>query len=238
MEYRDNHGMTRRVVAALAAALLLLGGPALAQNKKVYRWVDADGNVHYTESLPPEHRDSGHDVLNDQGLVVDENQRLTPQKTEDQKSEEEIKAEEAAELPRDSSGLPRPKPLYTEAEKQQRMDNFLMLRYESEQEITDAMDVEIKQLNYDRRLIEGSQASIMEAWRGQIREAANRQRAGQTVDDGVQREVTKLQSELAQNRRELAALEEREAKIRADFQAQLDRYRFLLEKYAEQEESG
>ena len=238
MEYRDNHGMTRRVVAALAAALLLLGGPALAQNKKVYRWVDADGNVHYTESLPPEHRDSGHDVLNDQGLVVDENQRLTPQKTEDQKSEEEIKAEEAAELPRDSSGLPRPKPLYTEAEKQQRMDNFLMLRYESEQEITDAMDVEIKQLNYDRRLIEGSQASIMEAWRGQIREAANRQRAGQTVDDGVQRDVTKLQSELAQNRRELAALEEREAKIRADFQAQLDRYRFLLEKYAEEEESG
>ena len=238
MEYRDNHGMTRRVVATLAATLLLLGGPALAQNKKVYRWVDADGNVHYTESLPPEHRDSGHDVLNDQGLVVDENQRLTPQKTEDQKSEEEIKAEEAAELPRDSSGLPRPKPLYTEAEKQQRMDNFLMLRYESEQEITDAMDVEIKQLNYDRRLIEGSQASIMEAWRGQIREAANRQRAGQTVDDGVQREVTKLQSELAQNRRELAALEEREAKIRADFQAQLDRYRFLLEKYAEQEESG
>ena len=238
MEYRDNHGMTRRVVATLAATLLLLGGPALAQNKKVYRWVDADGNVHYTESLPPEHRDSGHDVLNDQGLVVDENQRLTPQKTEDQKSEEEIKAEEAAELPRDSSGLPRPKPLYTEAEKQQRMDNFLMLRYESEQEITDAMDVEIKQLNYDRRLIEGSQASIMEAWRGQIREAANRQRAGQTVDDGVQRDVTKLQSELAQNRRELAALEEREAKIRADFQAQLDRYRFLLEKYAEEEESG
>ena len=238
MEYRDNHGMTRRVVATLAATLLLLGGPALAQNKKVYRWVDADGNVHYTESLPPEHRDSGHDVLNDQGLVVDENQRLTPQKTEDQKSEVEIKAEEAAELPRDSSGLPRPKPLYTEAEKQQRMDNFLMLRYESEQEITDAMDVEIKQLNYDRRLIEGSQASIMEAWRGQIREAANRQRAGQTVDDGVQRDVTKLQSELAQNRRELAALEEREAKIRADFQAQLDRYRFLLEKYAEQEESG
>ena len=156
MEYRDNRRMTRRVVATVAAALVLLGGSALAQKKTVYRWVDEDGNVHYTESLPPERGDAGHDVLNDQGLVIDENQRLTPQKTEDQKSEEEIKAEEAAELPRDSSGLPRPKPLYTEAEKQQRMDNFLMLRYESEQEITDAMDVEIKQLNYDRRLIEGS----------------------------------------------------------------------------------
>jgi hypothetical protein len=229
--------MTRRVVATVAAALVLLGGSALAQKKTVYRWVDEDGNVHYTESLPPERGDAGHDVLNDQGLVIDENQRLTPQKTEDQKSEEEIKAEEAAELPRDSSGLPRPKPLYTEAEKQQRMDNFLMLRYESEQEITDAMDVEIKQLNYDRRLIEGSQASIMEAWRGEIHEAANRQRAGQSVDDGVQKKITRLQSELAQNNRELDALTAREEKIRADFQAQLERYRFLLEKYAEEESS-
>jgi hypothetical protein len=237
MEYRDNRRMTRRVVATVAAALVLLGGSALAQKKTVYRWVDEDGNVHYTESLPPERGDAGHDVLNDQGLVIDENQRLTPQKTEDQKSEEEIKAEEAAELPRDSSGLPRPKPLYTEAEKQQRMDNFLMLRYESEQEITDAMDVEIKQLNYDRRLIEGSQASIMEAWRGEIHEAANRQRAGQSVDDGVQKKITRLQSELAQNNRELAALTAREEKIRADFQAQLERYRFLLEKYAEEESS-
>ena len=112
-----------------------------------------------------------------------------------------------------------------------------MLRYESEQEITDAMDVEIKQLNYDRRLIEGSQASIMEAWRGEIHEAANRQRAGQSVDDGVQKKITRLQSELAQNNRELDALTAREEKIRADFQAQLERYRFLLEKYAEEESS-
>jgi hypothetical protein len=237
MESRAKNGMSWRPIAALAAVLVLLAGPTLAQNKKVYRWVDADGNVHYTESLPPEHRDSGHDVLNDQGLVIDEDQHLTPKPEAEQKSEEEIKTTEAAELPRDSSGLPRPKPLYTEAEKQQRMDNFLMLRYESEQEITDAMSVEIKQLNYDRRLIEGSQASVMEAWRGQIREAANRQRAGQKVDDGVQREITKLQSDMAKNRRELEALNAREEKIRADFQAQLDRYRFLVEKYAE-ENSG
>jgi hypothetical protein len=234
MEYRKHRGMNRLAACVVAGAFLLLSGSALAQKQKVYRWVDADGNVHYTESLPPDHKDTGHDVLNEQGLVVDENQRLTPQQKAEDRSEEEIKAEEAAELPRDSSGLPRPKPLYTEAEKQQRMDNFLLLRYESEQEITDAMNVEIKQLNYDRRLIEGSQASIEESWRGQIREAANRQRAGQAVDAAVQREIAKLQSEMAQNRRELTLLNQREEKIRSDFQAQLERYRFLVEKYAEE----
>lgn len=237
MEHSTRTRSARLVAWAVAGALLLAGGDALAQKQKVYRWVDADGNIHYTESLPPDYRDTGHDVLNEQGMVVDENQRLTPQQAAESKSEDEVKTEEAAELPRDSSGLPRPKPLYTEAEKQQRMDNFLMLRYESEQEITDAMNVEIKQLNYDRRLIEGSQASIEESWRGQVREAANRQRAGQAVDAGVQREIAKLRGEMGQNRRELEALEAREKKIRTDFQAQLERYRFLVEKYAE-ENSG
>ena len=75
---------------------------------------------------------------------------------------------------------------------QRRMDNFLMLRYDSEQEITDAMDVEIKQLAYDRRLLETTRNSMQESYRGQIRQAANRQRAGQQVDERLPMKISKL----------------------------------------------
>jgi hypothetical protein len=221
-----------RFVTAAAVAALLITAPALAA--KVYRWVDEDGNVHYTESLPPGYKDTGHDVLNEHGLVVDENLKLTPEPVVEKKSEDQQKAEEANELPRDSSGLPRPKPLYTEAEKQMRMDNFLMLRYENEQEIIDAMNVEIKQLNYDRDLLRGSLDSLEEAYRGQIRVAANQQRSGQAVGDEAAREMAGLKSKMSKNARELAALDQREQKIREEFQAQLERYRALLEKYAEE----
>jgi hypothetical protein len=221
-----------RFITAAAVAALLIAAPALAA--KVYRWVDEDGNVHYTESLPPGYKDTGHDVLNEHGLVVDENLKLTPEPVVEKKSEEQQKAEEANELPRDSSGLPRPKPLYTEAEKQMRMDNFLMLRYENEQEIIDAMNVEIKQLNYDRDLLRGSLDSLEEAYRGQIRVAANQQRSGQAVGDEAAREMAGLKSKMSKNARELAALDQREQKIREEFQAQLERYRALLEKYAEE----
>lgn len=217
--------------ASLLVISLLSAGNLMAQ--KVYRWVDEDGNVHYTASLPPGYKDSGHDVLNERGIVVDENLKLTPDVEEEAKSEEQVKAEEAGELPRDSSGLPRPKPLFTEEEKKQRMDNFLMLRYDSEQEITDAMNVEIKQLNYDRDLIAGSQASITEAYRGHIRIAADRQRAGQPIDPGVESQVADLRVKMAQNAAELDALKTREEEIRATFQKQLDRYRYLAEKYSE-----
>ena len=233
MEHRNRHATIAAMILGLLAAAFSPTG-AEAQDQKVYRWVDEDGNVHYTESLPPDHKDSGHDVLNDRGIVLDEDMKLTPEREEETRSEEQIKAEEAGELPRDSSGLPRPKPLYTEQEKQQRMDNFLMLRYESEQEIVDAMNVEIKQLNYDRRLLEGSRESMNDAYRGQIRVAADKQRAGVPIQGDVSAEIADLQSKLETNARSIAKLDQREQQLRQKFQEELDRYRFLVEKYAEE----
>jgi hypothetical protein len=212
------------MAGAIAAAL----GAPRAHAAEVYRWVDENGEVHYSESLPPDHGDRGHDVLNQQGIVVDQDQKLTPappplpQKDEPQ------------ELPRDASGLPRPKALYSETEMQQRMDNFLMLRYESEQEIADAMNVEIKQLNYDRRLLEGSRASMNQAYRGQIRVAAERQRAGLPVEAATTHEIEKLRKSLATNSNSLAGLQQREDSIREDFDKQLNRYRYLIETWAEE----
>jgi hypothetical protein len=116
---------------------------------------------------------------------------------------------------------------------QQRMDNFLMLRYESEQEILDAMEVEINQLNYDRRLLEGSQASLNVAYRGHIRVAADRQRAGLEVEPATIKEISSLSKSLAKNAEALNGLRARENSIRADFDKQLERYRYLEETWSD-----
>ena len=198
------------------------------QAAEVYRWVDENGEVHYSETLPPDHQDKGHDVLNERGIVLDEDQQLTPPPPEEKPVEEERQ-----ELPRDASGLPRAKAMYSENEMQARMDNFLMLRYDNEQEIADAMNVEIKQLSYDRRLLETSNASMNDAYRGQIRIAAEKQRAGQQVKEETVREIDNLQARLAENAVALAGLQQREDSIRAEFQKQLDRYRYLVEQNTE-----
>jgi len=216
----------------LQITFLLIAGVFLAANASaadVYRWVDENGEVHYSSSLPPDFKDQGHDVLNERGIVTDENQSLTPPAPEAVPEEEQLQ-----ELPRDSSGMKRPKALYSEAEMQRRMDNFLMLRYDSEQEITNAMNVEIKQLEYDRRLLTTTRDSMQDAYRGQIRQAANRQRAGQQVDEKVSLEINKLQARLAENIRSLGYMETRETAIRAEFGKQLERYRFLEEEWAEE----
>jgi len=220
----------------LHITFVLFAGVFLATNAsaaEVYRWVDENGEVHYSESLPPNFQDQGHDVLNERGIVLDEDQSLTPTPPEEVPDEEQLQ-----ELPRDSSGMQRPKALYSEAELQRRMDNFLMLRYGSEQEITDAMNVEIKQLDYDRRLLTTTRESIEEAYRGQISQAANRQRAGQQVAENTATEINRLQARLAENSRSLDYMEIREVDIRAEFGKQLERYRFLEEEWAEESKGG
>jgi hypothetical protein len=224
------HGTWLPLIATLASGLCLAG---LLEAGEVYRWVDENGQVHYSESLPPDFQDKGHDVLNESGLVTDEDQKLTPLPPPEAPPEEERQ-----ELPRDASGMPRAKARYSDAELLRRMDNFLMLRYDSEQEILDAMDVEIRQLEYDRRLLETTQASMQTAYRGQIRQAANAQRAGQPVAEAISTEISKLQRQLVQNQRSMDSLALREAGIREDFSKQIERFRYLVGQQADEDAEG
>lgn len=226
------HKTTRIIQAVLLTGCLICAVTASAQ-QKVYRWVDENGEVHYTQSLPPDFQDKGHDVLDKDGLVRDEDVNLTPEIKQPVAKDGETESEaDRNELPRDSSGLPRPAPLYSEAETQQRMDSFLMLRYHNEDEILEAMNVEIKQLQYDRRLLTTSRDSLENAYRGQIRIAGNKQRAGLEVLEADGQEIRKLQQRLSENQMELDRLMVREENIKVDFQAQIDRYRYLVEQYS------
>lgn len=220
-----------RLFACLAAGMLAAGAAAAAE---VYRWVDENGEVHYSESLPPEQKESQYDVLSSSGLVIKQGQSMKPPPPEPKEDDKDA----LKELPRDSSGLPRPKALYSEAEMQRRMDNFLMLRYESEKEILDAMNVEIKQLNYDRRLLETSRHSLMDAFVGHVKQAANRQRAGLEVSQEASLEINQLQARLTENQTSLDILQSREDGIRAEFDKQLVRYRHLREELARESSEG
>lgn len=223
MEHKRNKTWKVSLVFNLfiLSAAILAADSAMAG--KVYRWVDENGEVHYSETLPPDFEDKKHDELDDQGIVRAEDQSLVPPPPEPT-VEEGFK-----ELPRDSSGMQRPKALYSDEEMQERMDRFLLLRYSSEQEILDAMDVEIDQLEYDRTLLQASEESMKEAYRGQIKEAANRQRSGVEVDPEIINSIAGLQNRLAANERSLDGLEARETEIKATFGAELERYRYLIE---------
>lgn len=68
--------MIRRALLCLVPALCLAwAGPVVAESKgvnqkKVYRWVDDKGQVHYGNAVPPEYARSDREVMNRHGVAV------------------------------------------------------------------------------------------------------------------------------------------------------------------------
>ena len=211
-----------RILSLLFLATgLVLAGSAHAE---VYKWVDENGEVHYSETLPPDFQDKKADVLNSEGVTQQKDLSLVPPPPPPP-SPPDAKKTGPTELPRDSSGQKRATPLYTPEQVKQQQEALVLLRYDSEQEILDAMEVEIKQLGYDEALVTGSRSSLMDAYRGNIREAADRQRAGLPVEPELIAGIDGLKQKLAANWATLATFKVREGDIRNKFNGELATYR-------------
>lgn len=200
----------KRILLLLAA--ILMTSAALAEGE-VYRWTDENGKVHYGLTLPPEAANRPYEILNKSGVVIERIEdpvahRLEQEKTPEQKSQEL-------------------KPLFSEHEVRLRSDRLLMLRYQSEDDIRDAMEVEVAQLGYDARLINQSMTSVITSLTAQVNKAANQQRAGMPPDEVLTDEISQLRQRLQRNENSLAELRKREEKIRATFLDNIERYRFL-----------
>lgn len=200
----------KRVLISLLLTIALLPGSALAE--KVYRWVDDEGKVHFGRTLPPEYANKPYQILNESGIVIervdDPLARQAPEKAEEEKDK-------------------KPAPLFSEDEVRLRTDRLLVLKYQSVEDIQEAMELEVDQLAYDERLIIQSQASTMQAMAGQVHSAANRQRAGLPPDEEMEKTINSLRGRLRKSEGSLAQLRERETKIRASFAEEMERYQFL-----------
>jgi hypothetical protein len=228
----NNSDLITCVAVCLSAIFLFNAEATQAQNRKpkpqsqeekVYRWVDEEGNVHYTETLPPDFKDKKADVLDDQGITRQTDLSLVPPPPKTKSA-----AEAKGELPRDQSGMQRPEPLYTPSEVQRQKDALLVLRYNSEEEIMDALQVEVRQLAYDTNLLTTSRNSLETAYAGTMRELADRQRAGIQLPPEELKNMESMKYKLAANDRDMQAIRLREQETQKKFAEDLERYRFLV----------
>jgi hypothetical protein len=115
--------------------LALLASVAVhADDTKYYRWVDADGIVHYGDSIPAEYAELPKQVINDYGVTVNN--------LAGKKSAEEIEAEHRAEEVRLAQEL------------QQRADQALLATYLSVEEILMHRDRRVELFQAQSRVTE------------------------------------------------------------------------------------
>ena len=176
-----------------------------------YRWKDKDGNTHYGEVVPAEYADQPYDIINKAGIVIEH--------IEDTSIPLEVIAEKKGQKDR--------APLISDEQRQIQSDRLLVIRYGSEEEIIKALELEIAQLGYDTKVINQSYKSTTASIRNRISQAANRQRAGQPISAEQEKEIKQLYARQAQDAQKKSLMSQREERIRARYQEDLDRYRYL-----------
>lgn len=97
--------MTRSVwlLPSFIVLCALLHTQADGAERKLYKWTDKSGQVHYGDQIPPEYASEERHVMNARGVEVD---RLDAQKTPEQQAAADKKAhDEAAQRDRDRNLL-------------------------------------------------------------------------------------------------------------------------------------
>ena len=85
--------MAHRWHALIAALAVMTALGAQAEGRKVYRWVDDQGVVHYGDSVPPEYAVHDRHVLNDYGIPIERQEGAT---TPEERAEK-LAAQQAAD---------------------------------------------------------------------------------------------------------------------------------------------
>jgi len=209
MEYKMR--INQRIVTLLTTAVLVCSAASVTADS--YRWKDKDGNTHYGAAVPAEYAEQPYDVLNSQGIVIE--------RVEDTS----IPIEELAE-----QEIQDRKPLISKEERLRQSDRLLVVQYRSEEDIANALELQLAQLGYDTRLIKQSYASANSSIRDQITQAADQQRANLPISEKHQKGIDTLYARRNRDQRKLESLAKRENTIRQRFQAYLDRYRYLINK--------
>jgi hypothetical protein len=227
MEYKPQKTPVSRtwIKTVLVAGILCMTLSPLSAD--TYRWKDKDGKVHYGATVPAEYADQPYDVLNKTGIVIEhvEDTSISMDIVEEEKDKKKGR-----------------QPLISKEERQIQSDKLLVVQYGSEEEIIRALNLEISQLGYDSKIIEQSFDSTMHTIRDQIRLLSDQQRSNQPVNKEQQKEIAGLYERQLRDSKRRVSLEKREARIRARFEKDLERYRFLTsgdtEINAEEAEQG
>ena len=194
------------------AALLLLPLAASAQERNVYRWVDAEGQVHYGDSIPVEYSEFPKDVLNDHGVAV---QILEGKKTAEQLEADRIETER----------------LVAKA-KQQRADQAFLATYLTVEEILMHRDRRVELFQAQSRVTELYLSNLARRLEGLRADAANYKPYSENADapmipEDLANHLRETKETIDRHERNLKKFQSDEQQIISRFAGDISRFKTL-----------
>lgn len=184
----------------------------------LYKWVDDDGQVRYSDRMPPEQNKKEHQQLNSQGVV------MSTSKERVVRSEESLAAE--AEAKRKQEELEKEEAAIREA--QYKKDQVLLLTFSSEDELTNVRDDRIEVIDSVVRLIQKS-ITTNEEQLAELQASAeqNYTSQGNPVPGGLAQKIEHFERKIENRRTQMNLKIAEKEKINQQFALDLARFREL-----------
>jgi hypothetical protein len=192
--------------------ILLLPLAAGAQQGKLYRWVDADGVVHYGDKVAAEFSELPKEIVNDQGVALE---HLAGKKSADELEAERLAAE-----------------LGIQQEMQKRADRTLVMTYQNVDEI---------EMHRDRRLeLFQAQSRVTELYLRNQRRALERMENDAAryqpystnpnapmISNDLAKAIDQTRSTITRHEHNLLKYQSEEQQIIAGFRGDIERFKIL-----------
>jgi hypothetical protein len=202
-----------RLLFLTAATLLVLSQGAFgAQDQKLYRWVDKEGNVHFGDSVPAEYAEVEKQVVNEHGVTLDV--------LRGKKTEEEIAAERRAEEAR------------AERELRRRQDQALLATYLSIDEILMHRDRRVELFQAQARVTELYLRNLQKRLASLQQEASRFQPYSEDpdapmLDPALAADIATTTDTISRHQQNLQRYHEDEQNIVARFDGDITRFKAL-----------
>jgi Domain of unknown function (DUF4124) len=197
------------LVLACSTVVAAPSTPKSSQKGIAYRWVDEDGVVHYGDNVPPQYADKDRALLNGQGMEVGH--------IEGERTPEQVKAEQATRAA---------------AQAQKQHDHFLISTYTSVKDIEALRDERLEQMKVQRvaaeQYVESLQARLatLQA-RAETYAPYSSSPGARRMPDDLAENLVRTVNELRAQNAAASAKSAEEGQLRAQFQADIERYREL-----------
>jgi hypothetical protein len=202
----------RIVLPALLLAFLAGAADAQTDKKKLYRWVDKNGQVHYGDSVPPEYAEQDREILNRQGVPVGR--------------------EEGTITPKEAAAIAAADKAARDEKKRKLRDRVLLQTYQSVQELEVLRDTRLELVDAQLTIQEQSLANLR-AQRAQIHRMAaryapiNRKENAAPLPEELTLDLERSANDIATQEANLLKRRDERESIRLNFEADIARYKEL-----------
>jgi hypothetical protein len=195
--------------------LTLLLALSPAWGARMYKWTDEEGNVHYSDKLPPDVVEKEHKELNTQGLTT---RSVNREKTQAERMEEDAAAA-AAESERKRTA---------ELEARQRArDELLLNTFTTERDLLLTRDDRLEAVDSIINLTTNNNANLEQQAADTRKRIESLQKANKEIPENLSKQLANLEGQLTKNMGFIEIKREERRKLEQQFDADLKRYREL-----------